>query len=100
MSRCLHIFEIVGCKNVGPEDSISFSERSNGLSESPYIMSKRLAEVIAYSESLLEELADRDAPEAVRMKLFLKKDIQEKRRLLLSLRDQAAKWQGVCERIA
>jgi hypothetical protein len=70
------------------------------LSESPYIRSKRLAEVIAYSESLLAELADRDAPEAERMKLFLEKDVQEKRRLLLSLREQAAKRHGVSERIS
>jgi hypothetical protein len=67
------------------ENFISLSERRNGLSESRYVLSKRLAEVIAYSESLLQELAGRDAPEAMRMKSFLEKDVQEKRRLLISL---------------
>lgn len=70
------------------------------MSQSAYLMIRRLAEVIAYSESLLEELADRDAPEAVRMKSFLQKDVQEKRRQLLSLRDQEADWHGLGHRLS
>lgn len=65
------------------------------MSASPHTLCKRLAEVIAYSENLLQELADRDAPEAVRMKSFLQKDVQEKRRLLLSLQEQEAGWHGI-----
>lgn len=51
--------------------------------------------MIAYSESLLEELAGRDAPEAVRIRSFLEKDVREKRRLLTSLQEQEGDWHHV-----
>nr|MBS0019482.1 hypothetical protein [Gammaproteobacteria bacterium] len=70
------------------------------MSESRYVMRKRLAEVIAYSENLLQELAGRDAPEAVRMKSFLEKDVQEKRRLLIALWEQEADRRRASHRLS